>query len=142
MGTERAKGWDNDMKRGEKDPIDAYAGQRMRMRRGLLGWSQDKLAQAIGVSFQQVQKYENGTNRMGASRLMNVAQVLGVPVAYFFDGFQEGGSPMPMVAEEASTLDDTIFEKKETLDLLKAYYALPEAARKHVIGMLKGMKEE
>lgn len=130
------------MKRGERDPIDAHVGQRLKLRRGLLGWSQDKLAQAVGVSFQQVQKYENGANRVGASRLMNMSQILGVPVAYFFEGFGENVTAnLPLVAEDAAVLDDGIFEKRETLELLKAYYALPEAMRKHVLGMVKGMTD-
>ena len=126
------------MTRGTKDPIDAHVGQRIKMQRGLLGWSQDKLAQAIGVSFQQVQKYENGANRVGASRLMILAQAMGVPVAHFFEGFG-GGSSVPMVAEDKKALDNSDFEKNETLDLLKAYYALPEQTRKNFLTMLKGL---
>jgi len=66
--------------------IDQYVGSRVRMRRQALGMSQSKLAAAIGLTFQQVQKYEKGTNRMGASRLMQIASVLEVPVTYFFEG--------------------------------------------------------
>ena len=66
--------------------IDQHVGSRVRMRREMLGMSQSKLADAIGLTFQQVQKYEKGTNRMGASRLMQIANVLRVPVAFFFEG--------------------------------------------------------
>lgn len=68
------------------DPIDAEVGARIRFQRRAIGLSQGKLAEALGVTFQQVQKYEKGKNRVGASRLQNLANVLGVPVAYFFDG--------------------------------------------------------
>ncbi|WP_184438129.1 helix-turn-helix domain-containing protein, partial [Roseospira goensis] len=68
------------------DPLDIHVGQRLRLRRTMLRRSQDSLARALGVSFQQVQKYERGTNRLGASRLFDVARCLGVPVSFFFEG--------------------------------------------------------
>ena len=71
--------------------VDHYVGARVKMRRRLVGMSQEKLAEQIGVAFQQVQKYEKGTNRIGASRLMKIAEVLGVPPAYFFQ--QEESEP-------------------------------------------------
>lgn len=69
-----------------RNPIDLYVGGRVRMRRMLVGLSQEKLGDALGVTFQQIQKYEKGTNRIGASRLHQIGQVLGVPVAFFYDG--------------------------------------------------------
>src|SRR4051812_49780181 len=68
------------------NPIDKHVGSRVRMRRILIGMSQEKLGEALGLTFQQVQKYEKGTNRIGASRLQHIARHLGVPVEYFFDG--------------------------------------------------------
>src|SRR5262252_3300282 len=68
------------------DPIDKYVGSRIRMRRIMLGMSQEKLGDALGLTFQQVQKYEKGTNRIGASRLQQIAHILQVPVAFFFEG--------------------------------------------------------
>src|SRR5436189_1674765 len=68
------------------DPIDKYVGSRIRMRRIMLGMSQQKLGDALGLTFQQVQKYEKGTNRIGASRLQHIAQILQVPVSFFFEG--------------------------------------------------------
>jgi transcriptional regulator with XRE-family HTH domain len=68
------------------NPIDTYVGSRVRMRRLLLGMSQEKLADALGLTFQQVQKYEKGTNRIGASRLQALTGILGVPVSFFFEG--------------------------------------------------------
>jgi transcriptional regulator with XRE-family HTH domain len=84
------------------NPIDKHVGSRVRMRRVLVGLSQEKLGDSLGVTFQQVQKYEKGTNRIGASRLQQISKVLGVPVSFFFDdapgeenkadGFAEAGS--------------------------------------------------
>lgn len=68
------------------NPVDRHVGSRVRMRRILIGMSQEKLGEALGLTFQQVQKYEKGTNRIGASRLQHIARHLGVPVEYFFDG--------------------------------------------------------
>ena len=91
------------------------------------------------MSFQMVQKYERGDCRVGASRLMKISSALSVPVAFFFEGF-DGAMPAGMsVAEEKKALDEKLLHTKETLDLLKAYYALPEAVRKHVLGMVKGL---
>jgi transcriptional regulator with XRE-family HTH domain len=68
------------------NPIDKHVGSRVRMRRMMLGMSQEKLGDALGLTFQQVQKYEKGTNRIGASRLQQISQILQVPVAFFFEG--------------------------------------------------------
>lgn len=122
-----------------QDPIDTYVGQRLRLRRTMAGMSQERLGESIGVSFQMVQKYERGDCRVGASRLMKISSALGVPVAFFFEGFN-GAVPAGLsVAEEKKVLDDKVFQAKESIDLLKAYYALPETVRKHVLGMVKGL---
>jgi transcriptional regulator with XRE-family HTH domain len=73
-----------------QNPIDAHVGSRLRMRRMMLGMSQEKLGEAFGLTFQQVQKYEKGVNRMGASRLQHAAQILGVSVPFLFEGAQGG----------------------------------------------------
>lgn len=119
-----------------RDPIDLHVGQRLRMRRMMTGLSQEKLGNAIGVSFQMVQKYERGDCRVGASRLMKIAQALTVPVAFFFDGFA-GATPAMGLAEEKKGVDASVLQTKETIELLKAYYALPEAMRKHVMTIVK-----
>ena len=101
------------------DAVDAHVGQRIRARRVVMGFSQEKLANALGLTFQQVQKYEKGANRVGASRLFDLARVLEVPVAYFFDGLpaarpdSTGDIPGWPMAEAGL--------KRETLDLLRAY---------------------
>jgi transcriptional regulator with XRE-family HTH domain len=86
------------------NPIDRHVGSRVRMQRMMLGMSQEKLADGIGLTFQQVQKYEKGTNRISASRLQHIAHILGVPVTYFFDGapglpgVAQGTGPAPSPA--------------------------------------------
>ena len=89
------------------NPIDKHVGSRVRMRRVLLGMSQEKLGEALSLTFQQVQKYEKGTNRIGASRLQQISKTLNVPPAYFFDGapaFEEGStSPSHLAAAEAGS---------------------------------------
>jgi transcriptional regulator with XRE-family HTH domain len=124
-----------------RDPIDTHVGQRLRMRRSLLSMSQEKLGSAIGVSFQMVQKYERGDCRVGASRLMKIAQALQVPVAFFFEGFS-GNITGLAVAEDKKAMDENVLHSKETIDLLKAYYALPEAVRKHVLGIVRGLDKK
>ncbi|HEX2859317.1 MAG TPA: helix-turn-helix domain-containing protein [Alphaproteobacteria bacterium] len=126
----------------DQDPIDTHVGQRLKARRQLLGFSQEKLGSAVGVSFQQVQKYESGANRVGASRLMQLAKVLGTSVAYFFEGFSGDKANLKMVAEDKPVMDEAVFQKKETIDLLKAFYALPEATRPHVLKMVKALNTE
>src|SRR6516162_1566762 len=85
------------------NPVDKYVGSRVRMRRIMLGMSQEKLGEALGLTFQQIQKYEKGTNRVGASRIQQIAEVLQIPVSFLFEGgptssngsdsFSEGTSP-------------------------------------------------
>ncbi len=72
------------------NPVDKYVGSRVRMRRIMLGMSQEKLGEALGLTFQQVQKYEKGTNRVGASRLQQISEILQVPVSFLFDGGPSG----------------------------------------------------
>jgi transcriptional regulator with XRE-family HTH domain len=134
--------------KGVPNSIDVYVGQRLRVRRSLLGFTQEKLAEAIGLTFQQVQKYERGTNRISAGRLFEFAKILGVPVSYFYEQF--GGATSTIAKgfsdndQEDFIVDDKM-EKKETMDLIKAYYALPDdASRKNFYRFLKsqGVKSE
>jgi len=70
----------------QPNPIDIHVGSRVRLRRMMLGMSQEKLGESLGITFQQIQKYEKGTNRIGASRIQHISRVLSVPVSFFFDG--------------------------------------------------------
>jgi len=129
---------------GKPNPIDIHVGSRVRLRRTLLGLSQEKLAAAIGLTFQQVQKYERGANRIGASRLYELSRVLDVPVSFFFDDMpaeisgrqtaRAGGlSDAPQAPFEADTL-----ARRETLELVRAYYRITDAqVRKKVADLVK-----
>ncbi len=98
-------------------PVDVHVGRRARERRTLEGMSQSAVAEKLGLTFQQLQKYERGHNRISASRLYELAQLFDVPVAYFYEGMEAGkGAP-----------DDTL-TKRETLELVRAYYAISEPA--------------
>jgi transcriptional regulator with XRE-family HTH domain len=120
-------------KSDKPNPIDVHVGSRVRLRRTLLGMSQEKLGDAIGLTFQQVQKYERGANRIGASRLYDLSRVLDVPVSFFFDdmkaetaetGRQEAnGGIEPVIAHYEP--DPTM--RRETLELVRAYYRIPDA---------------
>ena len=119
-------------------PVDVHVGARMRQRRTLLGMSQEKLGTAVGLTFQQIQKYERGSNRIGSSRLFEFAKVLDVPVSYFFDEMPSNalaGRPMSGRGRKGFGEAATPFEqekdpliKRETLELVRAYYKIREVA--------------
>ena len=109
----------------EQSPVDAHIGTRIRMRRMILGMSQEELGAAIGVAFQQVQKYERGVNRVSASRLHALAQVLGVPISFFFDELgPDDGDAASGPSERAAASDVPDSTSRETLELLRAYYGI------------------
>lgn len=118
-----------------KNSIDLHIGQRVRHRRWLLGMTQQDLAQAIGVRFQQIQKYESGANRISASRLWDLARALDVPVAFFYTGLGE-----PAVAVGRS--DDGAMHQKETMDLVRAYYAMPERQRRSLFDLAQAATKQ
>jgi transcriptional regulator with XRE-family HTH domain len=131
-------------------PIDAHVGSRVRLRRTLLGMSQEKLGEALGLTFQQVQKYERGVNRIGASRLFDLSRVLDVPIGFFFDDMPGtvGGSGAAMMrtrlgggfAEQQEGFEDDTLHKRETLELVRAYYRINEpAVRKRVFDLIKSL---
>ncbi len=106
------------------DPIDVHVGGRVRLRRTLLGMNQTQLAEAFDLTFQQIQKYERGFNRISASRLYQLCHVLDVPIEYFFEEL-EGRAPAP-------SLDDVML-KRETLELVRAYYRIPDPKVRDVL---------
>src|SRR3954468_4514475 len=109
------------------NPIDVLVGTRLRLRRNMLGLSQEKLGEAIGLTFQQVQKYERGANRIGASRLHQLSQVLDVPVSFFFDDVDPVRAPaIPTGFEEppAEGFDSDPLRRPETTELVEAYFAI------------------
>lgn len=117
-------------------PIDVRVGQRVRERRKVLGITQDRLAQALDLTFQQVQKYERGVNRMSASKLFEAAQVLEVPVNWFFDGDAVEGRPGGAPPVQS---DGAVVPARETRDLLAAYLKLDPKLRRQVLDLVKGM---
>ena len=120
---------------GTANPIDTHVGARVRLRRTLLGLSQEKLGEALGLTFQQVQKYERGANRIGCSRLFDIARVLDVPVSFFFDDMADNikaASPAAIatgqVTEAPSGLPDA-HKRRDVLELTRDYVRLsPEHA--------------
>jgi transcriptional regulator with XRE-family HTH domain len=104
-------------------PIDIYVGGRMRLRRIQLGLSQGALASKIGVSFQAVQKYESGDIRISASRLYDVAQVIDVSPAFFFEGYPDG-IVAKNIAQEASPAASETFDRREVMSLIRGYYGI------------------
>ena len=123
------------------NPIDAYVGSRVRTRRLMLGMSQERLAEQIGVTFQQVQKYEKGTNRIGASRLQAIAGVLAVPVAFFFQ--QDNSQPLNTDGLGAiNGLEDLsdFLTSKEGLSLNKAFMKINDPSiRQSVLTLIKSL---
>lgn len=132
--------------RGRSNSIDAHVGSRVRMRRTLLGLSQEKLGEALGLTFQQVQKYERGANRIGASRLYQISRVLEVPVSYFFDEMPDTISEVapahapPGLAEQPEHFDHDPLAKRETLELVRAYYRVNDSrVRRRIFELVKAI---
>jgi transcriptional regulator with XRE-family HTH domain len=119
-------------KADKPNPIDVHVGARVRLRRTLLGMSQERLGDAIGLTFQQVQKYERGANRVGASRLYDLSRVLDVPVSFFFDdlvpvdGNTGNGAAAQLAEPPASGYEPDPMVRRETLELVRAYYRIPD----------------
>lgn len=139
---------------GQPNPIDVHVGNRIRLRRTLLGLSQEKLASMLGLTFQQVQKYERGTNRVGASRLWDIGNVLSVPINFFYEDMdKEVALQSPRVfsatettplcfAEENSDINMDPMKRQETLELVKAYYRINNRkAAKYIFDLIITMSK-
>jgi transcriptional regulator with XRE-family HTH domain len=114
-------------------PVDQHVGQRLRIRRALLGMSQADLANAVGLTFQQVHKYECGTNRMSARRLWQCSQILDVPVSYFFDDLPSD------VTKAAKARISHGGQDRLTLESARRLSELPERERRAVHGLIKSL---
>jgi len=125
------------------DEIDVHLGRRLRRRRRLLGLTQQQLASACGVRFQQIQKYECAANRMSAARLWQLAEVLQVPVSYFYEGLVE--AQQEARSQQGDTRDGRegreMFGRKETTDLIQAFYRLSERPRQRLLDLAKSLHE-
>ncbi len=128
------------------NPIDKHVGSRVRMRRMMLSMSQEKLGDALDLTFQQVQKYEKGTNRIGASRLQQISHILQVPVAFFFEGAPAplGGTPQNGAAEAPShSYVSDFLATSDGLALTKAFMRIPDAKlRRRIVDLVQQIAGE
>jgi transcriptional regulator with XRE-family HTH domain len=128
------------------NPIDKHVGSRVRMRRMMLGMSQEKLGDALALTFQQVQKYEKGTNRIGASRLQQISQILQVPVAFFFEGAPHLTDGMVVDAMETAPSPSYVSDFLATSDglsLTKAFMRIPDAKlRRRIVDLVQQIAGE
>ena len=126
------------------NPIDKYVGSRVRMRRIMLGMSQEKLGEKLGLTFQQIQKYEKGINRIGASRLLDLAQVLGVPVQFFYEEAPSGESsqlvPDGFAEKPAENSIVEFLRSRDGLELNKAFVRISDAkARRAIVDLVRSL---
>ncbi len=120
--------------------IDLHLGKRLRRRRRLLGLTQQQLASAVGVRFQQIQKYECGANRISAARLWELSEALQVPINYFYDGLSE--AQRQEVADFRARNGENgaeVLSRKETQDLVQAYYRLGERPRRRLLDLARSL---
>lgn len=125
------------------NPIDVHVGGRIRLRRNMLGMSQERLGESLGITFQQIQKYEKGTNRVGASRLQAISSVLSVPVSYFFEDAPGAADGTPGMAEEnnASYVVDFL-NSTEGLQLNRAFVKISDPkVRKKIVELVKSLAD-
>ena len=118
--------------------VDHHVGRRLRRRRRLMGFTQQSLAESVGVRFQQIQKYECGANRISAARLFELAEALNVPVQYFYDGLSNRDHDD--IEDLPEFMAPDIMSKKETMDLVRAYYSIGEGPRKHLLDLAKSLE--
>ena len=117
-------------------PIDLHVGNRVRQRRRLLGMTQQALAEAVNIRFQQIQKYESGANRISASRLWELATALRVPVPYFYEGL---GDAAAANGDHDATLEADPFKNNDTLALVRAFYTMNAEPRRRLLDLAKAM---
>ena len=146
MATTRPVGRQGRQKSDQPNPIDVQVGSRVRLRRNMLGLSQERLGEAIGLTFQQVQKYERGANRIGASRLHELSRVLDVPVSFFFDDMDPVRAPaIPggFAEPPAEAFQSDPLRQRETVELVEAYYTIDDAAvRRRLFELAKALAAE
>jgi transcriptional regulator with XRE-family HTH domain len=131
---------------GIPNPVDIHVGSRVRLRRTLLGLSQEKLGEAVGLTFQQIQKYERGANRIGASRLFEFSRILDVPVSFFFDDMDDrarvaqGDQVLGLADQPQTPLEPDPLTRRETLELVRAYYRITDPqVRKRLFELTKSL---
>ncbi len=125
------------------NPIDKHVGARVRMRRLLVGMSQEKLGTALGITFQQIQKYEKGTNRIGASRLQQISGVLGVPVSYFFEDAQGEALSNSGFADKKGDYVADFLATSEGLQLTKSFMKVKDPkVRRRIVDLVASIADE
>jgi transcriptional regulator with XRE-family HTH domain len=131
---------------GRPNPVDAHVGQRLRLRRTLLGLSQEELGHSVGLTFQQIQKYEHGANRIGTSRLWDLSRALNCSVSYFFEEMDDttaGASPRNLTGETeepAQTRAADPMSRRETLELVRAYYTIRDPhVRRRIVELARAL---
>ncbi|MDC1428524.1 helix-turn-helix transcriptional regulator, partial [Emcibacteraceae bacterium] len=130
------------MTKSTPNPIDIYVGSRLRLRRALIGMSQEKLGNALEITFQQVQKYERGTNRISSSRLFQISRILDVSVSFFFDDMDteiiKQTEGMAEINKQVLQVDK--LSRRETLEFVRAYYKITDPmVRKKIFEMVKAI---
>ncbi len=121
-------------------PIDLHVGNRVRQRRRLLGMTQQKLADAVRIRFQQIQKYESGANRISASRLWTLSMALEVPISYFFEGADVAGAYIEQTNGDHSVkAPEDVFQNKDTIALVRAFYTMNAEPRRRLLDLAKAM---
>lgn len=117
-----------------KHPVDMHVGKRVRHRRWMVGMTQQQLADAVGIKFQQIQKYETGMNRISASRLWDISRTLGVSIDFFFEGLLGETEADPVETND-------LLSNKEAMDLVRAYYAIPETQRRRLFDLARALSD-
>jgi transcriptional regulator with XRE-family HTH domain len=120
-----------------KHPVDVHVGKRVRHRRWMVGMTQQQLGEAVGIKFQQIQKYETGMNRVSASRLWDIAHAMDVSISFFFEGLEGDGVQTP---GNDHPLGDLLADK-EALELVRSYYAIPENQRRRLFDLARVLSD-
>jgi transcriptional regulator with XRE-family HTH domain len=126
-----------------KHPVDVHVGKRVRHRRWMVGMTQQQLGEAVGIKFQQIQKYETGMNRVSASRLWDIAKAMDVDVRFFFEGIEDGvtdSSPEERKTESPQMQGDLLADK-EALELVRSYYSIPENQRRRLFDLARALTD-
>ncbi len=124
-----------------KHPVDVHVGKRIRHRRWMVGMTQQQLGEAVGIKFQQIQKYETGMNRVSASRLWDIADALDVSVSFFFEGYEEGKTDTSASTDKSGSKTGDLLADKEALELVRSYYAMPENQRRKLFDLARVLSD-
>src|SRR5579872_1583111 len=134
--------WRGALPKKNTNPVDAQVGSRVRLRRMLIGMSQERLGELLGLTFQQVQKYERGINRIGAGRLFEVAEILGVPISFFYEGVDPAGAAGENGDAQSSAVMDFL-SSNEGIQLSTAYMSIKDVkVRRRILDLVRSISGE